>query len=81
MDVSTFNPILEGVCVECSTKGATPALPSPIPKCHCIKKKKKKKKKKKIVVVIPIQQILISTVYLINTLKDMDVLVIILPGL
>ena len=37
-DVSTFNPILEGVCVECSTKDATPALSSPIPKCHCINK-------------------------------------------
>ena len=37
-DVSTFNPILEGVCVECSTKDATPDLSSPIPKCHCINK-------------------------------------------
>ena len=37
-DISTFNPFLKGVCVECSTKDATPDLSSPIPKCQIINK-------------------------------------------
>ena len=35
-DVSTFNPILRGVCVECSVGNATPDLSSPIPRCRTI---------------------------------------------
>ena len=37
-DVSTFNPLLQGVCVECSTKDANPAISSSILKCYCINK-------------------------------------------
>ena len=32
-DISTFNPILKGVCVECSTSNAIPIFDSRIPKC------------------------------------------------
>ena len=39
-DISTFNPLLEGVCVECSDKNATPILSSPFPKCDIINKEK-----------------------------------------
>ena len=37
-DISTFNPFLQGVCVQCSTRDATPDLSSPVPKCHNINK-------------------------------------------
>ena len=45
-DVSTFNPFLEGVCVECTTDDATPVINSDVPKCELITERKKKKKKK-----------------------------------
>ena len=35
-DVSTFNPFLEGICVECATKNATPIVNATIPKCKVI---------------------------------------------
>ena len=35
-NIATFNPILEGVCVKCSTPDATPIIDSPIPKCGII---------------------------------------------
>ena len=35
-DVSTFNPILHGVCVECSVGNATPDLSSSVPRCRTI---------------------------------------------
>ena len=37
-DVSKFNPLVHGVCVECSSKDAIPDISSPIPKCHKINK-------------------------------------------
>ena len=33
-DVSTFNPVLEGVCVECSVPSAVPLLDADEPKCR-----------------------------------------------
>ena len=35
-DITTFNPILGGVCVECSVADATPDLSSSTPKCRSI---------------------------------------------
>ena len=35
-DISTFNPFTQGVCVECSSKDATPNFSSPFPSCHVI---------------------------------------------
>ena len=35
-DISTFNPFLQGVCVECASKDATPNFSSPFPSCHVI---------------------------------------------
>ena len=39
-DMSTFNPILEGVCVECSVPNAVPILDANEPKCEEINKEK-----------------------------------------
>ena len=74
-DVSTFNLLLEGVCVECSTKDATPAISSSIPKCYCINKDEEEEDRRPCF-SDPTNPNLI--VYLINTSKDMDVLAIIL---
>lgn len=46
-DISTFNPFLEGVCVECSVSNAVPILTALEPLCEEINKKKEDETTKK----------------------------------
>ena len=46
-DVSLFDPIKEGICVECSSEGAIPVIDSVIMGPSCLNPRKRRKKKRK----------------------------------